>query len=184
MIAIYIILFALFVILIMPINFRVTYNDKKSDVEIKLVKLFNIKIDIDEFIRLLLTTKGKRDKITLDSVLYNLGVFIRSRKVLRWVCKYSDVRKVSVIVYEDYEMPHLVVYSWTLLSRLKAFIHSIFFKVSDEHYMINDDEKLKIQLDIVIQTRIIFAILAIIFNIKTVFKTIKFMKVYYGKSNI
>ena len=168
----------------MPINFRLTYDDKKSNVEVKLIKIFNIRIDIDQFIRLLLTTRGKRDKITLDSILYNLGIFIRSRKILRWVCKVSDVSKVSVIMYQDYEWPHLVVYSWTILSGIKDFIHSFFFKVRDEHYMVNDNNKFKFQIDIIIQSRIIFVILAIIFNIKDLFKIIRFMKVYYGKSNI
>lgn len=184
MIALYIFLFILFIIIIMPINFRFTYDDKESNVEIKLTKIFNLKIDIDEFVKLILTTKKNRDKVTLDSILYNLGIFIRSRKILKWVCKQSDVRKVSVIMYQNYEWPHLIVYSWTLLNALKNFLYSLFYKIEDEHYMINDNEKLQIQFDIVIQMRIFFAILAIIFNIKDLFKIFKFMKVYYGKSNI
>jgi hypothetical protein len=168
----------------MPINLRFTYDDKESNVEIKLTKIFNLKIDIDEFFKLILTTKKNRDKVTLDSLLFNAGLFIRSRKILRWVCKQSDVRKVTLILYQNYEWPSLIVSSWTILSGIKSLIHNLFYQVEDEHYMINDDEKLQFQFDIVMQTRIFFAILAILFNIKDLFKILKYMKVYYGKSNI
>lgn len=181
---IYIVIFILIILLVMPINFRVTYDDMKSNVEIKLIKLFNIRLDIDEFVRFLLTVRGKRDKITFESILYNLGIFLRSRRILRWVCKVSDVRKVTMIIYEDYELISLFVFSWTVLSRLKDFLHTFFYRVHDEYYMVRDKDKIKVQMDIIIQSRIIFAIVAILFNIKDVFKILKFMKVYYGKSNI
>lgn len=168
----------------MPIEFRVTYNENKSSVQLRFVKLFNLQVEIIKFIRLLLTTKKEREKITLESILYNLTIFIKSKHIIRTACRLSYVRKVSVVIHEDYDFPFLVIGTWTIVDKFKSFLKSNFFKVYDEYYMVLDNEERKIKFEIIIQMRIILALIAIIINIKDLFKVIKFMRVYYGKSNI
>jgi hypothetical protein len=78
----------------------------------------------------------------------------------------------------------MVVQSWTVLSYLRRIAKTRFFKVYNEHYMVANSDNLKVQFEVIIEIRIIFAIMAIMFNIKDIFKIKKFMKVYYGKSNL
>ena len=181
---IYAILIFLFIILIMPINFRFLYDDDRSDIEIQLIKFFNLKIDVDKFIRFLLTNKYDRNKITFDSIVYKMVLFFKGRRISKWVIRRTRLIKSSILIEEDIENYLLFIMDWTAVNVIKNLFSSLFSKTENNYYMVLPSNKRKISLEIVVQMRIIFLILAIIFNMKDVFKTIKFMREYYGKSNI
>lgn len=168
----------------MPINTRLLYNKDNSVIEIRLVKFFNVKFSIGKVLKYIVTTKNKRDKIDLDSIIYNLNIFIKSRQLIKLICKMARIKKVTVSSGLNYENYILIVNSWMVIDRLKHFLHNTFYKVEDEHYMVNHSDKMYFNIEVIIETRIIFLLIAIIIKIKELFKVIKFMRLYYGKSNI
>jgi len=178
----FIIGFIVFILLVMPIELIVTYDDNQSDLDINLVKLFDIRFDLEKVIRFLFTTKDAREKITLDSIIYNLTLYFKSRNIISSSAKLTKIKKITFITYQDYENNFLVINTWILISRIQAFLKTKFSKVRNDYYMVVDNDKFYINFQAVLELRIIFIIIAIIINIKDVFKVIKFMKVYYGKS--
>ena len=178
------IIFTMFLIFVMPINVRVIYDKNNSKVELRLVKIFNIKFSVGKVLRYFVTTKRNRDEITLDGIIYNLTIFIKSKDIIRLVCRLAKVKKVTVSAGIDYEHYLLVVNLWMAVSRLKIFLRHTFYKVENEHYLINNSDELYFGTELIIETRIILLLIAIIIKIKDLFKVIKFMRLYYGKSNI
>ncbi|HHU56000.1 MAG TPA: hypothetical protein GXZ48_04855 [Acholeplasmataceae bacterium] len=166
----------------MPIHFKVIYDGKRSDLEINFIKLLDLKIDLDKVIRFLLTTKYDREVITLEGLIYNFTLFRKSRNIITSIAKMTIIKKLTCVAYEDYEKYFLVVNSWIILSKLKSILHNHFYKIKNEYYMVADNEKFRLTFEAIMEVRIIFIIIAIIINIKDVFKIIKFMRVYYGKS--
>lgn len=177
-----IICFLIFIFLVMPIELKIIYDGKRSDLEINFVKLLNLRIDLDKVIRFLLTTRGHRDEITLEGLIYNFTLFRKSKNILRMIAKLSIVRKITIVAYEDYEKYFLVINSWILLNQFKALMKKSFWKIKDEYYMVANEEKFSLKFETILELRIIFILFAIIINIKDVFKVLKFMRVYYGKS--
>lgn len=180
----FLLLLFIFIVLVMPIEFKVTHSDAKSKVEVRFVKLFDLQFEIVKFIKFFLTTKEDREHITLEGILYNMTLFLKSRQIIQSVCSYSTVQKTSLLVYADYEHPLWVVSNWILVDKMKNLIHHFFHRVSDEYYMVLDRKKPGIRLEVVIQMRIILAIFAILKNIKQIIYVRKVMKVTYGKSNL
>lgn len=181
---VYIIIGIILIILIMPFNIRFLYDDKKSDIEINLIKIFNIKIDVDKFIRFLLTSKKDRSRITVDSIMYKMGLFLKSKHITKWIIKRTRLVKSSILIEEDIEKYLTFIASWITINSVKKYIEKMFYKVENNYYMVLPSNKRKISMEFIMQTRIILGIIAILINIKDVFKMIKFMRVYYGKSNI
>ena len=150
----------------MPIELQIKYDEKNSSVKLNFIKLFNLQISISRFLKLLLTTKNQRDIITLESIIYNTIIFLKSKKLIKSLCSLSYIKKISFVAY------------------VKEKLHEYFYKVYNEYYIVLPEEKTKLRFYTVVQIRIILIILGILFNIKEIFKIRKFMKVYYGKSNI
>lgn len=172
----------IFLLIVMPIEFRVIYTNARGDLEINLVKLLNIRIDLDKVIRYLLTTKGHREEITLEGIIYNFTIFRKSKNIFNTLARLTIIKKMTVIAYEDYEKNYLVINSWILLNYVKAILKNKFWRIKNDYYMVADDDRFRLNFEAIMEVRIIFIIIAIILNIKDVFKTIKFMRVYYGKS--
>lgn len=177
-------IFVIFIIIMMPINIRVIYDKINSKVEIRLVKIFNIKLPIIKVLKFFVTTKRNRDQITLEGIMYNLTLFIKSKPLIKLICSMARVKKVTVSAGISYEHYLVVVNSWLIVDRFKKFLNKTFHKIENEHYMINHNEEMYFGTELIIETRIILLIIAIIIKIKDMFKVIKFMRLYYGKSNI
>lgn len=180
----YIIFFIISLLLIMPIELQIKYDEKNSSVKLNFIKLFNLQISISRFLKLLLTTKNQRDIITLESIIYNTIIFLKSKKLIKSLCSLSYIKKISFVAYESYEHPHMITSTWVLINYVKEKLHEYFYKVYNEYYIVLPEEKTKLRFYTVVQIRIILIILGILFNTKEIFKIRKFMKVYYGKSNI
>lgn len=177
-------IFIIFIIIVMPINVRVIYDKRNSAVEVRLVKIFNIKFPIFKVIKYFTTTKYNRDKITLEGILYNFALFVRAKPLIKLICNMARVKKVTVSAGISYDHYLVVVNAWIIVDRIKRFLASTFHKVEDEHYMINNSEDVYFATELIIEIRIILIIIAIIIKIKNIFKVFRFMRLYYGKSNI
>ena len=168
----------------MPINIRLLYDKNNSRVDIRLVKLFNMRLSIGKVLKYFVTTRGHREEITLDGIIYNISVFMKSKAIINEVVKMARVKKVTVNGGLDYEKYILVVNAWIAVDRLNKFLKKKFHRVEDEYYMINHSEKPYLAVELIVEVRIILLLLAIIIKIKDLFKVLKFMRLYYGKSNI
>lgn len=177
-------IFIIFIIVVMPINLKVLYDKNNSTVELRLVKIFNVKFPIIKVVKFFTTTKDNRDKITLEGILYNFAIFIRSKPLIKLICNMARVKKVTVSAGISYEHYLVVVNSWIILDRFQKFLKKTFHKVENEHYMINDSEEMYFATELIIEIRIILILFAIIIKIKNILKVLKFMRLYYGKSNI
>jgi hypothetical protein len=168
----------------MPINIKVLYDKENSRVDIRLVKLFNLRLSIGKVLKYLVTTKGHREEVTLDSIIYNISVFMKSRAIINEVAKMARVKKITINSGLDYEKYILVVNAWIAVDRMNRFLKKMFNRVENEYYMISHSEKPYLAVELIVEVRIIFLLLAIIIKIKDLFKVMKFMRLYYGKSNI
>mgnify|MGYP006924665837 CR=1 FL=1 len=168
----------------MPINIRLIYDKANSKVEIRLVKIFNIKFPIGKVLKFFATTRENRDKVTLEGLVFNYKLFTKTKPLIMLLCNMGRVKKVTISAGINYDHYLLVVNSWVIVDRFKKFLHNTFSKVENEHYMINHSEEIYFASELIIETRIIFVLIAIIIKIKNLFKVLKFMRLYYGKSNI
>ncbi len=162
-------------IFIMPIGIRVTYNDQNSDVDLYFYKLFNIKLDLDQFVRWLFTTKKNRDQITWESFIHNMKVGYAFKNIGKSVCHFSKVKKITFVLKENYERVYLFVSYWILSQKLSSFLHQHFKAVHNEYYM-TSNQKLSFSFETIIEVRIIYFLLALIKNIKDLPKILKAMK--------
>ncbi len=159
----------------MPVGIRFIYNDQKSDVDIYFYKLFNTRFDLDEFIRLFVTDKDDREKISFAVIRYNVILAFQSRKVFRDICKYSKVRKITVLLKEDYEKIYTFFAYWMAVSELSQFLHSNFKAVENEYYMTSNLQS-EINFEFILEVRGIIFLFILFKNIKEIFRIKKYMK--------
>ena len=185
------VLIILVLIFIMPVKIVISKNDKRSDVDIFFTKLFDVRLDFDELLKYLLTTKEDRAHITFDSIIHNLGVFKRSKNIFVSILKMSRINKLTLIIKTrsaNLETDtYGYVFTWIFLCYLKKYVHEYFKKVENDYYNHQLAEQYNVNLDCHINIRLIYIIFAVIRNIKDIPRVLKFIKKgskVYGASNI
>lgn len=180
MIYLYIFLLLIVIVLVMPIKIRVIRNDKHNDVDIFFVKLFNKRLDLDELYYKLLSDK-RDNKITINSILYNLGLFIKSYSIIRNTCKMVEISKLTIVSKTKSKKEENQVYSsivfWNTISYTRSFLMKNFKKVSNEYYSMQiagDDRELSFELRL--NFRLIYLLISVFTNYKDIPKIIKFHK--------
>ena len=168
---------------IMPIKIKITRNDKKNDLDLILTKIFNITIDLDELIKYFLTTKENRSKITVDSVLYNIGLFRRLKNIFITILRMVSVSKLTLITKQNIKSIERDVYvyvlSWTFLNFFKNKIRRKVYNINNEYYSVTKNDNVKIydiNFECDFNIRLLYVLLAVIINIKDIPKIIKYVK--------
>lgn len=175
-------LIVLTLILIMPIKVKITRNDNKNDVELILTKIFNISIDIDELIRYLLSSR-EDNKITLDSILYNVGLFIKMKRIIISLMGMLTISKLTYVAKQNIKDIHYNIYayvgSWTFINYFRNFIHKRCYVVKNEYYSVRNVKDFRvydINIECEFNVRLLYVFLAVIINIKDIPKIIKYIK--------
>lgn len=162
--------FVLFVIITMPLKIRIIRNDEKSDIDLYLTKIFNIRVDIDEAIKYLLSTKDNRKVITVESALYKIMIMYKLRKFYSDIMKRTKITKTTVIpkLKRDEEY-YKTVFLWIFLSFTKKLLNDNFGYIDNEVYNVHvNQENTEMNFEIVFRIRIITIIISFIKNLKTI----------------
>lgn len=174
----------------MPVEVVITKDKEHNDIDVFLTKIFNIRLDIDDFLRYILTTRENREQITLSSILYNYKIFKLSKEIIRNICKYTIVSDVSVNVNTKKTSSDIDIYLnaivYYFLSRLKDIIYGNFRIIEKEEYKYEFSNNNIIEVYVKLRLRVIYILFAFINNYKDLYKVIKFTRKgnkQYGKSS-
>lgn len=159
-------------ILLMPIGIRIIHNDNRSDVDLYFYKLFNYRLDLDEFIKLFITEKKDRKKIKLRTIINNLEISIKTRKILYDAMGVSKVLKSTILLKENYDNIFTFISYWNLCSYFSSFINAYFKKVKNEYYMTSNSKK-ELCFELIIEIRLIKLIYVMLKDLNEVVKAIK-----------
>lgn len=182
MLYLYIFLIILLFLILMPIKIRIIRNDSFNDIDIYLVKIFNIRLDFDKFIKKVFSDKD--NTVTLNSILYNLGLFIKSSNIIKSTIEQVSVFKLTWIFQVNLKNEKLEMYgtiaSWNSIFILRNFIYKYFKSVNNEYYSVQtSDEKINTSFEMILNFRIIYLLFSVLRN----FKDIKKIKTFIKKGN-
>lgn len=173
-------LIVLLIIIIMPFKIVITKDDRRSDIDIYFTKIFNLRLDFDEFIAFLVTEKDNPDRISPERVVRNYHLFKRSKRIIISMAKMIRVSKLTFIVKTKGKSLEtcvwLYVVSWIYLAYLQNNVHRYFKSVENEHYNQMPAEKFNLNFEFQCNFRLVYLIFAMIKNIKDLPKIIRFMK--------
>lgn len=168
------------ILLIMPIEIVFTKDENYNDIDIYLTKLFNIRLDFDEILKLLLTTKENRDQITIRGLKRNYELFSLSRNLIFDASRNSRPKKLTLILKVKKIQPEvdifLYVAYWNFLLFLKNKFHDAVPKIGEESYSIEYKEKFNIVFKWSLRLRFIYIIFSFIKNYKDLIKIRKFLR--------
>ena len=177
----YIILILILLILIMPIKIKISKTSKHIDVDVYFVKIFNVKLDFDKLMKKLLTTKYNPDIVTINGILYNMGMIIKSYGIIKEICSMIVISKMTWIYKINFEKEELEVYAtfigWNTISYFRSFLISSFKNIKNEYYSIQTTkEVVGLSFEMVMNFRLIYLFFALFKKIKDIPKIIKFHK--------
>lgn len=176
----------------MPVEIIFTKDEVKNDIDIYLTKFFNKKIDFDEFIKFLLTTKENRSKVTLKSVKRNYEVLKLARHLIYDVSKMSKPETIHFTIKIKKIIPEIdaitYVFFFNLLIYVKGLIKYYVPKQEEEIYKLEFGDKFNFTFKWALKIRIIYIILSLVKNVRDLYRIFKFLrkgkKQYGTTSNI
>lgn len=168
------------IILIMPIEIVFTKDENYNDIDIYLTKLFNLRLDFDEILKLLLTTKENRDQITIKGLKHNYELFNLSRNLIYDASKHSRPKKLTLILKVRKIQPEvdifLYVIYWNFLLFLRNKFHKAAPRMEDEEFGVEYKDDYNINFKWSLRLRIIYIVFSFIKNYKDLFKIRKFLR--------
>lgn len=179
MLYLYIFLIIIVFIIIMPIKIRVIRNNSYNDIDVYFIKIFNMRLDLDEIIKRMFFDKNS--SISLNSILYNIGLFIKSSNIIKDTVKQMKISKMTCIFQvnlknEKIEMLGIVT-AWNSICYLRDFIYKYFKEINNEYYSVQtNNEKINSSFEIILNFRLIYIIFSVLKNFKDIKKIIKFIK--------
>jgi len=164
----------------MPIKIVVSKDDQRSDVDIFFTKILDIRLDFDQLLRRFFAEKGDPNKITLHSILYNLGLYRNAKSIIATTTKMIKIKKLTFIIKSkstslDTET-WSYVFSWIIFGYFQDYIHRYFKAVDNEYYNHQIAPANKVNFECYFNIRLIYLLFALIRNIKDIPKIIRFMK--------
>lgn len=179
MLYLYIFLIIIVFIIIMPIKIRVIRNESYNDIDVYFIKIFNMRLDLDGIIKKFFFDKNS--SISLNSILYNIGLFIKSSNIIKDTIKQMKISKLTCISQvnlknEKIEMLGIVT-AWNSICYLRDFIYKYFKEINNEYYSVQtNNKKINSSFEIILNFRLIYIILSVLKNFKDIKKIIKFIK--------
>lgn len=185
-----IVFIVLIIFLIMPVEVVFTKDETHNDIHFYFTKLFNLKLDFDEFIKFLLTTRENRNQVTLKSIRRNYEVLKLARHLIYDASKVSRPKALHFTLVIKKITPEIdcitYVLFFNLLTYLKGVIKYYVPRQDDEQYKLEFGDKFNFTFKWSLKIRILYIILSIIKNYKDIFRIIKFLrkgKKKYGTSS-
>jgi len=184
------VLIIIIIILVMPIEVVFKKDEINNDIDIFLTKLFNLRLDFDEVLKLLLTTKENRTDITLSGLKHNYHLFMLARNLIYDVSKNTRPKELSFVFKAKKVYPELDIFIyvglWSFLSYLKNKFHEFVPRLENDNYELVYTSNFNFSFYWSVRLRVIYIIFSIIKNYKDLFKIRKFLrkgKKDYGASS-
>ena len=167
MITLLIIITVLLIMLFMPIKVQIIRNDKKNDINLYFVKIFNIRFDLDEFFKKLYQDNSKPSLTVIINNIKNLKIY---KKLLKELMGMIVMRK-STLCYTSSNI-YVSVACWNSIYALRNFLSYHFLRLDNEYYNVSFKENAKttIEFEFVFFIRSIYFILAYIISVKDIIK--------------
>jgi hypothetical protein len=173
-------LIIILIILIMPIKVVILKDDRRSDIDLYFTKLFNLRLDFDEFIAFLITDKENPNKVSSSRIIENYHLYKRTQNVIKTTTSMIKLKKITLIVKTKGKSKGskmwLYVISWIYLSFVQNNIHRYFKKVENEHYNQISAERFNLNFELQFNFRFIYLLFALIKNIKDIPKIFRSKK--------
>ena len=178
------------ILLIMPVEIIFRRDEDHNDIDIYLTKIFNLRLDFDEFLKLLVTTKENRDKVTIAGLKSNYELFKLSRRLIYDVTKNSRPKEVELRVKAKKIYPEIDLFVYVVLHNLllliRGEIRSFVPRQKNEVYEIKEGDKFAYTFRWSIRIRMAYILFSLIRNYKDIIKIRKFVrkgKKKYGTSS-
>ena len=178
------------ILLIMPVEIIFRRDEDHNDIDIYLTKIFNIRLDFDEFLKLLVTTKENRDKVTIAGLKSNYELFKLSRRLIYDVTKNSRPKEVELRVKAKKIYPEIDLFVYVVLHNLllliRGEIRSFVPRQKNEVYEIKEGDKFAYTFRWSVRIRMAYILFSLIRNYKDIIKIRKFVrkgKKKYGTSS-
>lgn len=154
----------------MPIKVQIIRNDKKNDINLYFVKLFNIRFDLDEFLKRFYSTNSKVNFDTIINSIINLKIY---NKFLKELMKMIVIRKSTIIYYINNVF--LSVISWNSIYAFRNFVKTNFINLENEYYNVvyDNNKKNSVEFEFIFYIRSIYFIIAYIISVKQIIKNKK-----------
>lgn len=168
-------------LLFMPIRIRIIRNDKFNDIDIYFIKVFNVRLDFDKFIKKMFVDSDSSNKVTINKVLYNLGILIKSSNMIKSTISRVVISKLTWIVEVENKNEEanvfLTVASFNIIVYLRNLIYKYFKEVKNEYYSVQtESSKIDASFEVIFDFRIIYFILSVFKNFKDIKKIKNFIK--------
>jgi len=175
----------------MPIKVVINKDDNRSDIDIFFTKIFNLRLDFDEFLKRFFFLRDNSNKITLQNLLYNIKLYKVSKNIVTTTTRMITVKKLTFIIKTKSTSLEMetwsFVFSWTFFGYFQNYIHSLFKGVNNEYYNHQISLNNTINFECHFNIRILYLLFSSIRNIRDIPKVIKFIRKGskgYGTSNI
>ena len=174
----------------MPVEVVFTRDETHNDIDIYLTKLFNFRLDFDEILNLLLTTKDNREQVTLSSLKYKFALFKMAKKIIQDIGKNARPKRLKFTIKAKKIQPEidlfLYIILWTFLSYVKDKFHELVPRMEDDSYNLVYASKFNYTFYWSIRIRLVYIIFSIIINYRDLLKIRKHLrkgKKKYGTSS-
>lgn len=163
-------------LLITPIRVVITKDETRSDIDFYFTRIFNLRLDFDEFIKLLFTEADTPEKISPAKILHTYQNYNRFSPFVRTATRMVPLDKITVIVKTEGKSLERqtwnFVFAWIFLGYFQNLIHGYFKYVKDEYYNQVPAEKTAIFFELRFNFRLIYLLFSGIKNINRVPKLI------------
>lgn len=170
------VLILLIIILITPIQVVITKDETRSDIDFYFTRIFNLRLDFDEFIKALFTEADTPEKLSVSKVVRTFQSYRRFSPFIRTATRIVPLEKLTLIIKTkgqslERQTWNFVV-SWILIAYLQNLVHSYFKSVKDEYYNQVPAEKSALYFEFRFNFRLVYLLFSLIKNIKRMPKLI------------
>lgn len=157
----YIIIFVITIILFMPIKVVVQKDNGINDITLYLVKIFNIRFDLDRFIKRIIRKANMSIK---DKFTKNIEYYKQYKSFIKTFINLITIKKITIIIstislYASFA-------TWNIVYAVRNYLKMNLIEVENEYYNVCFDSTNKIKIELVFYVRIIYFIVSFIINIK------------------
>lgn len=168
------------IIFIMPIKIVISKDEISGDVDIFFTKIFNVRLDFDELLRRLFSLRDAPGQITIQSIIYNIGLYKNARGILRTIAKMIKINKLTLIIKTKSLSLETdtwgYVFSWIFFGYFQNYIHGLFKRVENEYYNHNVAPTTNINFECKFNIRLFYILFSFIRNFKDIPKVIRFIR--------
>ena len=156
-----IIISIILIILFTPIKIKISNQEKKNNIDLFIVKLFNLRIDIDESIN-----KLKNSTKTFKDIKKQYNKYQLYKGLITNIFNQISITKLTIIINASSISSYVLLYN--TIFYLRNIFNINFLNLDNEYYNVSLDEskKTSYNYEIIFYIRGIYFILAYIISVK------------------